>query len=87
MGVPLEHSNVVPAQLPDVHLIHDDALNGLSQVSDGTTSPIVTSPPYNIGKDYERDQKMSLDQYIEGLTPIPPFIAVARPGLSNELKI
>jgi adenine-specific DNA-methyltransferase len=66
----LEHSKIVPAQLPTVHLIHDDALEGLCQVPSGGVSLIVTSPPYNIGKEYERDRKMSLDEYIEWLTPI-----------------
>ena len=54
----------------DVSLVHDDAVNGLARVDDGEVSLIVTSPPYNIGKEYERDKKMSLDEYLDWLQPI-----------------
>jgi adenine-specific DNA-methyltransferase len=40
-----------------------DCLNLLKQIPDGVLQLIVTSPPYNIGKEYER--KLKLDLYVE----------------------
>ncbi len=40
-----------------------DCLDLLKQIPDGALQLIVTSPPYNIGKEYER--KLKLDLYIE----------------------
>lgn len=49
-------------------LYHGDCLNGLRTVPDGAIKLIVTSPPYNIGKDYE--DITHLDDYLEALNPI-----------------
>ncbi|NSW57588.1 MAG: site-specific DNA-methyltransferase [Armatimonadetes bacterium] len=46
-----------------VTLYHGDCLALLGQIPDGAASLIVTSPPYNLGKEYER--KNSVDAYIE----------------------
>jgi adenine-specific DNA-methyltransferase len=51
-------------------LIHADAAVALDMIADESVALIVSSPPYNIGKSYERDTKMSLQEYIEWLTPI-----------------
>ncbi len=40
-----------------------DCLKLLSDIPDGTVQLIVTSPPYNIGKEYER--KLHLDRYVD----------------------
>lgn len=40
-----------------------DCLNLLTQIPDRTLQLVVTSPPYNIGKEYE--QKLKLDLYVE----------------------
>lgn len=40
-----------------------DCLDLLKQIPDGSLQLVVTSPPYNIGKEYE--QKLKLDLYIE----------------------
>lgn len=40
-----------------------DCLNLLKQIPDGSLHLVVTSPPYNIGKEYER--KLKLDRYVE----------------------
>ena len=51
--------------------IHEgDALAELDRVSDGSCQLIVTSPPYNIGKEYERDSRLTLAQYLEWIEPI-----------------
>jgi adenine-specific DNA-methyltransferase len=40
-----------------------DCLNGMKQISDKSINLIFTSPPYNIGKEYERH--LSLNEYLE----------------------
>jgi adenine-specific DNA-methyltransferase len=44
-------------------LFHGDCLELLKQIPDGSIQLVVTSPPYNIGKEYEK--KLNLDQYLE----------------------
>jgi adenine-specific DNA-methyltransferase len=46
----------------DVVLYHGDCRTFLSSIPDGEIALIVTSPPYNIGKAYERRRK--LDEYL-----------------------
>jgi len=45
-----------------------DAGETLQRVPDGTFKLIVTSPPYNLGKEYELETE--LDEYLDRLTPI-----------------
>jgi len=45
-----------------------DCLNLLKQIPDGSIQLIVTSPPYNIGKEYEN--KLKLDTYIKQQTQV-----------------
>lgn len=47
----------------DVVLYTGDALDFLRQIPDKTASLVITSPPYNIGKPYEK--KLELDEYME----------------------
>lgn len=47
-----------------------DALKKLDSVQDQSCRLAVTSPPYNIGKEYERDQKKSLSEYLDWFGPI-----------------
>lgn len=55
----------------DTHsLIVGDANDALDRIQDASIHLVVTSPPYNIGKVYERDAAMSLPAYIEWITPI-----------------
>ncbi|MFQ5910878.1 MAG: DNA-methyltransferase [Thermoplasmata archaeon] len=37
----------------DITLVCNDVLEGLSSISDGTASLVLSSPPYNLGKPYE----------------------------------
>ncbi|GJE28130.1 DNA-methyltransferase [Methylobacterium organophilum] len=46
-------------------LIHADVLRGLKQVEGIPFNLIITSPPYNIGKSYERDSRRSVEEYID----------------------
>ncbi len=47
----------------DLILFEGDVKYLLSEVPDGFSKLIVTSPPYNLGKPYEK--KLHLDDYIE----------------------
>lgn len=47
-----------------VTLYHGDRLDLLRQIPSGEARLVVTSPPYNIGKKYEK--KISLEEYLEG---------------------
>ncbi len=55
-------------KLNDYIYIKEDALNFLKSIPDNSIKLIVTSPPYNIGKEYET--KTSLSIYLEKLKPI-----------------
>jgi len=46
----------------DVVLFEGDCLNLLSQIPDGFVKLIVTSPPYNLGKEYEK--RLNLNEYL-----------------------
>ncbi|MGI9013830.1 MAG: DNA-methyltransferase [Phycisphaerales bacterium] len=46
----------------EVTLFHGDCLDLLSSMPDECVDLVVTSPPYNIGKEYER--RIDLDQYV-----------------------
>lgn len=52
------------------HLLEGNALNELDQIQDQSCRLILTSPPYNIGKEYERDRRLTLEQYLQWLEPI-----------------
>ncbi|MHB8459095.1 MAG: DNA-methyltransferase [Candidatus Limnocylindrales bacterium] len=51
----------------DINLVLGDSFELIKQVSDGTLDLTVTSPPYNVGKAYER--RVGLDQYLEAYKP------------------
>ncbi|MFT4276360.1 MAG: site-specific DNA-methyltransferase [Rhodopseudomonas sp.] len=54
-----------------VKLIEGDVLDVLSGLPRSSKyNLILSSPPYNIGKDYERDTRRSLDQYVEWLDQV-----------------
>lgn len=50
-----------------VVLVHGDALEFLRSLPDGVAKLIITSPPYNIGKEYEVQTR--LECYLDSLTP------------------
>jgi DNA modification methylase len=65
----------------ELTLIRSDVSAALELIDDSSVQLVVTSPPYNIGKSYERDIPMSLDEYIDWLTPI--IQAICRKVVSN----
>jgi adenine-specific DNA-methyltransferase len=65
------NARIVPAYEDErVKLFAGDAALVLDEIPDDSVQLIVTSPPYNIGKSYERENPMSLDEYVEWLRPI-----------------
>lgn len=52
----------------DIVFAHGEALDILNACPEGFAKLIVTSPPYNIGKEYETQTKLS--HYLEGLSDI-----------------
>ena len=69
---------VVPAAIDDEErpcsaeweIVEGDALEKLDAIDDGSCKLVITSPPYNIGKEYERDQRLSLREYLRWLNRI-----------------
>lgn len=53
-----------------LRLIQADVSRALDHVDDETVQLVMTSPPYNLRKIYERDKAMSLEEYIAWLTPV-----------------
>src|SRR5690606_21098085 len=43
-------------------LLHGDCLNALAKIPDGTAKLVLTSPPYNVGKSYEK--RVTLRDYL-----------------------
>jgi adenine-specific DNA-methyltransferase len=63
----------------EVSLFAGDCLRLLSQIPSSTIQLVITSPPYNIGKPYEKRQ--GLDSYLEQQrTVIGECVRVLRPG-------
>ena len=56
------------AKTADVVLAEGDCLDTLRQLPDGSTQLIITSPPYNLGKAYEKASE--LEEYFKALEPI-----------------
>ena len=69
-GDGLPKSCVPDSQEDDLRLIQADVSDALDFVTDGSVQLVVTSPPYNLRKSYERDQAVSLEDYVAWLTPV-----------------
>lgn len=52
----------------DAVLLEGDTLDRLKEIPSGTIQLIITSPPYNIGKEYET--QVCLDNYLDSMKPI-----------------
>lgn len=53
-----------------ITLLNNDVIDALDLLPDDFFSLIVTSPPYNIGKEYEKDQKRTIAEYTEWLSNV-----------------
>ena len=56
-------ANAVAIQTEDCQLAHEDNLTFMAKLPSASVKLIVTSPPYNVGKAYER--RASLDHYLQ----------------------
>lgn len=56
--------------LPEHRLLLGDCLEKLSEVEDESVQLTVTSPPYNIGKEYEKNARMQFDEYLDWLDEV-----------------
>lgn len=54
----------------DLRLLQADVALALEAIPDDSVQLVLTSPPYNLRKIYERDQAMTLEQYVNWLTPV-----------------
>ena len=63
----------VIGQLPEHRICTEDALRTLRGLPDNSVQLVLTSPPYNIGKEYETER--SIDEYLANLNPILAEIA------------
>lgn len=54
----------------NLNVILGDAFDTLDAIEDESIQLVVTSPPYNIGKEYERDSRMTLEEYLHWLEGI-----------------
>lgn len=51
----------------DYELITSDSLQQNMEIDDHSVQLVITSPPYNIGKEYERGSQLNLTQYLDKL--------------------
>lgn len=56
--------------LKDAELLHGDVIDQLALIEANSCSLIVSSPPYNIQKPYERKDNRTLDEYLSWQTKI-----------------
>ena len=56
-------------------LLEGDVLEKLRSLPDDHFDLVVTSPPYNIGKNYERSSKLDLDSYLKWLDTAVELLA------------
>lgn len=56
-------------------LLHGDVIEQLSLVPDASCSLVVSSPPYNIRKPYERNDRRTYEEYVQWQTEVAKAIA------------
>ncbi len=69
-GEALADAGVTEIVEDGLRLIQADVSEALDLINDQSVQLVLTSPPYNLRKIYERDKAMSLSEYVEWLTPI-----------------
>lgn len=70
--------------MTDALFINKPIEKAVELIEDGSVDLVVTSPPYNIGKEYEKERRLSLDEYIEWLEVV---IKKIEPKLSKTGSI
>src|ERR1700731_634182 len=63
----------------DVTCYHGDCTKLLRKIPDATVQLVITSPPYNVGKEYEQD--LTIEDYLKlQRTVIEECVRITRPG-------
>jgi len=66
-------------EINDVTLFHGDCLKLLRKIPDASVQLVITSPPYNVGKEYERD--ITIEDYLKvQRLVIEECVRITRPG-------
>lgn len=68
------------AEEPSFEILAGDALAHMAQLADASVQLLLTSPPYNIGKSYERDGFKTIEAYSDWMSDL---IEVAVPKISE----
>jgi adenine-specific DNA-methyltransferase len=84
----MSHSTAEPIQIADrweidadVALYWGGTLDLLNQMPAEVAQLVITSPPYNLDKPYERDRKLSLEEYVaDQQEVIDECVRILRPG-------
>lgn len=64
-----------------VTLYCGDTLDLLRQLPDASAQLVITSPPYNLSKEYERGQRRTIEEYVAAQVPvIDDCVRILRPG-------
>ena len=64
-----------------VSLYQGETLDLLGSMPAASAQLVITSPPYNLAKEYERRQRHTLDEYVSGQAPvIEECVRILRPG-------
>jgi adenine-specific DNA-methyltransferase len=64
-----------------VSLHHGETLDLLRQLPSASVQLVITSPPYNLAKEYERDRRRTVEEYLAEQAPvIDECVRVLRPG-------
>lgn len=71
--------NITDFPCINASILHGDSLELLKQIASSSVQLIITSPPYNIGKEYEVKQEYS--DYLNDIKPIiSELVRILRPG-------
>lgn len=66
-------------QMNDVTLFHGDCVKLLRSIPDASAQLVITSPPYNVGKEYEQD--LTIEDYLKlQRTVIEECVRITRPS-------
>lgn len=65
----------------EVMLHHGETLDCLRQLPDASAQLVITSPPYNLSKEYERDRRQTNEEYVaHQASVIEECVRLLRPG-------
>lgn len=63
--IPMSRKKLLKDPTPEARVVLGDAFTDSKRIPAGSVNLIISSPPYNIGKIYERDHKLTFEEYLE----------------------